>query len=64
MAEKGGYELTWQDLNELARVVVDGIRDDSFIFMIGRESIGASLRERATYFEKGEFPLHQSGMLG
>src|SRR5215216_1096834 len=56
MAEAGGYELPWQDLDELARIVVDGLRDESFIFMIGRESIGDTLRERATYFEKGTLP--------
>jgi NAD(P)-dependent dehydrogenase (short-subunit alcohol dehydrogenase family) len=64
MAEKGGYQLPWQDLNELARMVVDGIRDESFIFMIGRESIGDTLRERAAAFEKGQLPPHEKGPLG
>jgi NAD(P)-dependent dehydrogenase (short-subunit alcohol dehydrogenase family) len=64
MAEKDGYQLPWQDLNELARIVVDGIKDESFIFMIGRETIGDTMRDRATYLEKGECPPHHSGMLG
>jgi NAD(P)-dependent dehydrogenase (short-subunit alcohol dehydrogenase family) len=64
MAAKGGYELPWQDLNELARIVVDGIRDESFIFMIGRESIGDTLRERAARLEKGMLPEHGHGPLG
>jgi NAD(P)-dependent dehydrogenase (short-subunit alcohol dehydrogenase family) len=58
MAEKGGHSLPWQDLNQLARIVVDGIRDQSFIFMIDRESMGDTLRDRAAYLEKGELPAH------
>jgi NAD(P)-dependent dehydrogenase (short-subunit alcohol dehydrogenase family) len=58
MAEKGGHTLPWQDLNELARIVVDGIRHESFIFMIDRESMGDTLRERAAFLEKGELPSH------
>ena len=42
MAETQGFELPWQDLDELARIVVDGLRDDDeFIHMIDRESMGA-----------------------
>jgi NAD(P)-dependent dehydrogenase (short-subunit alcohol dehydrogenase family) len=64
MAEDGGYELPWQDLDELARVVVDGIKAERFIFMLGVESIGATLRERAGYFERGELPPHGGGPFG
>ena len=64
MAEKGGHQLPWQDLNALARVVVDGIRDQSFIFMIDRESIGDTLRERASRLEKGELPVHPKTPFG
>jgi len=64
MAEAGGYELPWQDLNALARIVIDGIRDESFVFMIGRESIGDTLRERAAALEKGALPTHPKTPLG
>ena len=64
MAEKKGFELHWQDLNELARIVVDGIRADDFIFMIDRPSIGETLRERAAAFEKGRLPEHHAGPVG
>jgi NAD(P)-dependent dehydrogenase (short-subunit alcohol dehydrogenase family) len=64
MAEDGGYELPWQDLNELARIVVDGIKAEKFIFMLGLESIGETLRRRAASFEKGDLPSHDSGPLG
>lgn len=64
MAADGGYELPWQDLNELARIVVAGIRDEDFIFMIGRESIGDTLTKRADHFARGELPPHGAGPLG
>jgi NAD(P)-dependent dehydrogenase (short-subunit alcohol dehydrogenase family) len=64
MAEKSGHQLPWQDLNELGRIVIDGIKAEKFIFMIGIESIGPSLRNRADYFEKGDLVPHESGMLG
>ena len=64
MAEQKGFELPWQDLNELARVVVDGIKDEAFIFMIDRESIGDTLRERAAYLEKGALPTHPKSPFG
>jgi len=51
-----GHSLPWQDLNELARVVIEGLRAEQFIFMIGLESIGPTLRARADYLERGELP--------
>jgi short-subunit dehydrogenase len=60
-AKEGGYELPWQDLNELARVVLQGIKDDRFVIMIGAESIGDSLRARADHLERGECPPHRAG---
>jgi NAD(P)-dependent dehydrogenase (short-subunit alcohol dehydrogenase family) len=60
-AREGGYELPWQDLNELARVVLQGIKDERFVIMIGAESIGESLRARADHLERGECPPHRSG---
>ena len=64
MAREGGYQLPWQDLDELAGLVVDGIRSDDFIFMLDRESIGDTLRERAASLEKGQLPTHEAGILG
>ncbi|HZJ27661.1 MAG TPA: SDR family NAD(P)-dependent oxidoreductase [Acidimicrobiia bacterium] len=63
-AKEKGYELPWQDLNELARVVIDGIRNEKFIFMIGVDSIGTSLRDRAGYFEKGDLVPHDQHTIG
>ncbi len=64
MAEKSGHALPWQDLNELGRIVVDGIKAEKFIFMKGLDSIGPTLRTRAEHFERGELVPHEGGMLG
>jgi NAD(P)-dependent dehydrogenase (short-subunit alcohol dehydrogenase family) len=63
MAEQHGHELKFQDLDELARVVVDGIRAERFIMMIGVESIGDTMRERAEAFEQGALPQKHAGLL-
>ncbi len=65
MAKQGGHELKFQDLDELAQVVVDGIRAERFIMMIDVESIGVTMRERAAAFEQGVLPDQQhAGVLG
>ncbi len=64
MAKQGGHELKFQDLDELAQVVVDGIRAERFIMMIGVDSIGVTMRERAAAFERGELPEQHAGVLG
>jgi NAD(P)-dependent dehydrogenase (short-subunit alcohol dehydrogenase family) len=65
MAEQKGFDLPWQDLDELARIVVEGLADDDeFVHMIGRESMGPTLRTRADALEKGRLPVHEGGPLG
>jgi NAD(P)-dependent dehydrogenase (short-subunit alcohol dehydrogenase family) len=64
MAEKSGHALPWQDLNELGRIVVDGIKAEKFIFMKGVDSIGPTLRTRAEHFERGDLVPHERGILG
>jgi NAD(P)-dependent dehydrogenase (short-subunit alcohol dehydrogenase family) len=65
MAESQGFALPWQDLDELARIVVDGLGDDDeFIHMIDRESMGPTLRRRADALEMGRLPEHEKGPLG
>ena len=56
MAKAGGRELHFQDLDELAQVVIEGVRSERFIMMIGVESIGDTMRERAAAFETGSLP--------
>ncbi|MDQ6697635.1 MAG: SDR family NAD(P)-dependent oxidoreductase [Actinomycetota bacterium] len=61
-AREGGYALPFQDLDELAQVALQGIRDDRFVIMIDVETIGATLRARAERFEQGALPdAHQFG---
>jgi NAD(P)-dependent dehydrogenase (short-subunit alcohol dehydrogenase family) len=64
MAEKSGHALPWQDLNELGRIVVDGIKAEKFIFMKGVDSIGPTMRTRAEHFERGDLVPHERGILG
>jgi NAD(P)-dependent dehydrogenase (short-subunit alcohol dehydrogenase family) len=63
MAEQGGYQLPWQDLNELARVLVAGIKAGEFVTMIGRESIAETYRRRGEDFAAGRLPAHEKGLL-
>jgi NAD(P)-dependent dehydrogenase (short-subunit alcohol dehydrogenase family) len=59
-AKAGGYELPFQDLDELAQIVLDGIREERFVIMKDHESIGATLRERADALEKARRPAAHS----
>ena len=52
-----GVELPVQDLDELAKFALDGIRDQDFVIMIGREGMEAQLNERAARLARGECPI-------
>jgi NAD(P)-dependent dehydrogenase (short-subunit alcohol dehydrogenase family) len=64
MAKAGGHALTFQDLDELADIVVDGIRHERFIMMKDVDTIGPTMRRRAEAFERGELPAPAGGLLG
>lgn len=55
--KKAGIDLPVQDLDELAQVVLEGIRNEEFVFMIGREGMEAQLNERAAKLARGECPI-------
>jgi NAD(P)-dependent dehydrogenase (short-subunit alcohol dehydrogenase family) len=57
-AKQGGYQLPWQDLNELARAVIDGIKSERFLIMIGADGVGQQLQARAEHLGRGECPPH------
>jgi NAD(P)-dependent dehydrogenase (short-subunit alcohol dehydrogenase family) len=62
MARKAGRELPIQDLDELAQIFVDGVRNDRFVIMKDVASMGPTLRERAEHLERGEIPTaHRLG---
>lgn len=64
MAEKAGFELPVQDLDELAQALIADIRAGRFVSMIGVESAGQKLAERAARVGKGELPQDPSaGMM-
>ena len=56
-AKKAGFELPVQDLDELAQVALDGIRNEDFVIMIDRESMEGQLNERAAKLARGECPI-------
>ncbi len=55
--KKVGVELPIQDLDELARFALEGIRNEDFVIMINRESMEAELTERAKKLARGECPI-------
>ena len=56
-AEAAGMELPIQDLDELARYCLQGIREQRFIIMIGLESTEATLLDRAGRIGRAELPI-------
>ncbi len=61
-AKKAGYELPVQDLDELAQFALEGIRNEDFVIMIGRETMEAQLNERAAKLARGECPIELQHM--
>ncbi len=61
-AKKAGFEMPVQDLDELAHFVLDGIRNEDFVIMIGRETMEAQLNERAAKLARGECPIELQHM--
>jgi NAD(P)-dependent dehydrogenase (short-subunit alcohol dehydrogenase family) len=58
MAEKGGGELPLQPLDELAQMVVAGIRDGRFIMIMPSDKTEATLRDRLDKIVRNENPTH------
>jgi NAD(P)-dependent dehydrogenase (short-subunit alcohol dehydrogenase family) len=56
MAAQAGRELHWQPLDELAALVVDGIRAGHFVLMKDTPDAAATLRRRADAFAAGALP--------
>jgi hypothetical protein len=61
-ARKAGFEMPVQDLDELAQFALAGIRRGDFVIMIGRESMEATLVERARKLARGECPIELQHM--
>jgi NAD(P)-dependent dehydrogenase (short-subunit alcohol dehydrogenase family) len=56
MAAQAGRALTWQPLEELATLVVEGVREGRYVIMKGRENAAETLRARADAFGDGSLP--------
>ena len=61
-ARKAGFEMPVQDLDELAQFALQGIRNEDFVIMIDRESMEATLVERAKKLARGECPIELAHM--
>ena len=59
-AEAAGMNLEIQDLDELARFCLDGIRENRFVIMIGIEDAEATLQQRASRIGRSELPIDQA----
>jgi NAD(P)-dependent dehydrogenase (short-subunit alcohol dehydrogenase family) len=55
--KQAGLDLPVQDLDELARFALAGIRRGDFVIMIGREQMEAQLVARARKLARGECPI-------
>jgi NAD(P)-dependent dehydrogenase (short-subunit alcohol dehydrogenase family) len=61
-AKKAGFEMPVQDLDELAQFALEGIRNEDFVIMIGREAMEADLVARAAKLARGECPIELQHM--
>ena len=59
-AEKAGWTLDFQDLDELARYCLQGIREQHFVIMIRVEEAEATLHDRAVRIGRCEVPIDQA----
>ena len=56
-AHAAGMELEFQDLDELARYALAGIREGRFVIMIGLDEAEATLQDRAQRIGRAELPI-------
>ena len=56
-ASAAGMDLQFQDLDELARYTMEGIRNKQFVIMYGHGETEATLKDRAERIGKGELPF-------
>jgi NAD(P)-dependent dehydrogenase (short-subunit alcohol dehydrogenase family) len=56
MANQAGRQIAWQPLDELATLVVDGVREGRYVIMKGIEDAAGTLRSRADAFGEGRLP--------
>lgn len=57
-AEEAGYPMEFQDLDDLALYLLDGIKEKRFIAMINVEDSAAILADRASRYARSELPIN------
>jgi NAD(P)-dependent dehydrogenase (short-subunit alcohol dehydrogenase family) len=57
MAKASGHELHWQPLDELADLVVAGVREERFVIMKDPGAAAGTLHGRADALGRGELPV-------
>ena len=61
-ASAAGMELKFQDLDDLARHCLEGVRQQQFVIMFGHQETEATLTDRAARIGRGELPLDLAGL--
>jgi NAD(P)-dependent dehydrogenase (short-subunit alcohol dehydrogenase family) len=56
-AKEAGMELQFQDLDDLARHCLEGVRQQQFVVMFGHQETEATLKDRAARIGRGELPF-------
>jgi NAD(P)-dependent dehydrogenase (short-subunit alcohol dehydrogenase family) len=56
-ASAAGWDLQFQDLDELAQYALQGIREQRFVIMIGLDEAEATLTDRAQRIGRAELPI-------
>ena len=60
MMKKVGMDMPVQDLDELARHALEGVKRGDFVIMIGRETMEATLVDRAGKLASGANPTQKA----
>jgi NAD(P)-dependent dehydrogenase (short-subunit alcohol dehydrogenase family) len=61
--KEAGREMQYQDLLELARVTLQGIREGKFVLGFNVEDMGKRLMQRAEAIGRGELPREQASLM-
>lgn len=60
LAAQGGRTLHWQALDELAALVVRGIKEERYVMMLDRQEAAGTLHRRADALANGDLPASQT----
>ena len=52
-----GAEMQFQDLDDLARFTLDGVRDERFVIMMNLDDAADTLQARSERYRRAELPI-------